>query len=515
MSGRGDRADLSSGDDPAGLLSRRYRAALLLVALLVLLNQLLVQPPLLRLTTDAPVINVAGRQRMLSQRLAKAALALDGARSEADRRRHRDELDRVLRLWSAAHDGLRRGDRALSLPGRNSAAIRATFDELEPFYTRMRDAARDLIRGDSAEGRADLATILANETEYLPRMDRIVGLYEREARAHIDRLLWTGWGVTALILVALAGIGRFILRPASRTIGHQVAELREASDALETHVRERTRELELVNRDLEREVRERALAEERQRTLLEQFSHVARTTTVGEMASGLAHELNQPLGAIANYIEGCLVALESPGPPLDEVRTALQKVLATTLRAGQIVKRIRRFVTRHRIACERFEPNRLVAEVEEFFRDEARRLGIAVKLELAPELPSLRGDPVQIQQVLINLVRNALEALSNSQNPEPTVVMSTESADSGAVEFRVTDNGEGIPGERLAQIFDAYFSTRDEGMGMGLSISRTIVEAHHGRIAVESQPGVRTTFRFTLPPASADDGGSNGLHRGR
>jgi two-component system sensor kinase FixL len=209
------------------------------------------------------------------------------------------------------------------------------------------------------------------------------------------------------------------------------------------------------------------------------------------------------------------VALESPGPPLDEVRTALQKVLATTLRAGQIVKRIRRFVTRHRIACERFEPNRLVAEVEEFFRDEARRLGIAVKLELAPELPSLRGDPVQIQQVLINLVRNALEALSNSQNPEPTVVMSTESADSGAVEFRVTDNGEGIPGERLAQIFDAYFSTRDEGMGMGLSISRTIVEAHHGRIAVESQPGVRTTFRFTLPPASADDGGSNGLHRGR
>jgi C4-dicarboxylate-specific signal transduction histidine kinase len=515
MSGQGDRPDSPPVDDPAILLGHRYRRALLSVALLVLLNPLLVQPPILRLMTDAPVINVSGRQRMLSQRLAKEALALVLARNEADRRRHLDELDQVLRRWSAAHDGLRRGDRASSLPGRNSAPVRAAFDDLEPFFTRMRDAAQDLARGDSAEGRANLATILANEAEYLPRMDHIVGLYEREARGHINRLIWTGWGVTALILIALAGIGRFILRDASRTIERQFAELREARDALEARVRERTRALESVNLDLEREARERALAEERQRTLLEQFSHVARTTTIGEMASGLAHELNQPLGAIANYTEGCLVALESPGVPLDEVRTALAKVLATTLRAGQIVKRIRRFVTRHRVACEPFEPNRLVTEVEEFFRDEARGRGIALTLELAPELPSLWGDPVQIQQVLVNLVRNAVEALSDSQHTTPTVVMKTAPADSGAVEFRVTDNGEGISGERLAHIFDTYFSTRDQGMGMGLSISRTIVEAHHGQITVESLPGVRTTFLFTLPATSAHDAGSNGLHRGR
>jgi two-component system sensor kinase FixL len=121
---------------------------------------------------------------------------------------------------------------------------------------------------------------------------------------------------------------------------------------------------------------------------------------------------------------------------------------------------------------------------------------------------------VQIQQVLVNLVRNAFEALSDSQPPTPTVVMKTAAAGPGEVEFRVTDNGEGIPGEHLAQVFDAYFSTRDQGMGMGLSISRTIVEAHHGRIDVESHPGGGISFLFTLPAACADDAGSNGLHRG-
>jgi len=120
MSGRGDP---TMREYPVGLLNQRYLVVLVLVAFLVLLNQVLVQPPLLQLTTDAPVINIAGRQRMLSQRLAKAALALGGAADEVDRRQHRAELGHVLRLWSVSHNGLRHGDRALSLPGRNSPAV--------------------------------------------------------------------------------------------------------------------------------------------------------------------------------------------------------------------------------------------------------------------------------------------------------------------------------------------------------------------------------------------------------
>ncbi len=515
-----ERGDSTLREYAVGRLNQRYLVALGLVAFLVLLDQIRIQPSLLQLTTDAPVINVAGRQRMLSQRLAKAALALDAAEDGVERSRHRAELGQVLRLWTASHNALRQGDRGLSLPGRNSPAVNAAFDDLEPFFTRMRDAVVRLNQNDAARrpdddrARADLATILQIEGEYLARMDRIVGLFERETRAHVDRLLWTGWGVTALILVAMGAIGLFVLRPAARLIQRQILTLREARDAFEDRVRERTRELELANQELAREIRERALAEQRHRTLLEQFSHVARTTTIGEMASGLAHELNQPLGAIANYAEGCLVALDHPQPVLEDVRAALEILLATTMRAGEIIKRVRRFVTRHELANELFDANRVVAEVEKLLEDEARRRTITVELVLAPELPNLWGDPVQVQQVLVNLLGNAFEALAASELVVPTVVIQTRRTDSGAVEFRVSDNGEGIRRENLGRVFDAYFSTRAGGMGMGLAISRTIVEAHQGRIAVESEPGVGTTFRFTLPAGGVDDAGSNGLHRG-
>ncbi len=513
-----DPADLAR-DDSAGHFNRRFRTALVGVAVLVLLDEVVIEPPLLRLMTDAPVINVAGRQRMLSQRIAKAALALDAARSEEDRRRHSAELDEVLRTWTTAHEQLRRRDRPPSLPGANSATVDEAFDALEPSFTRIREAAARLIRDetlaapDPAAIHDDQRTILALEGSYLVQMDRIVGLFEREARARVDWLVWTKRILTALVLVGLGGIGQFILRPATRLIERQLASLREARDVLEHRVRERTLALEAANRDLECEVRERTRADERQRTLVEQLSHVGRTTTIGEMASGLAHELNQPLGAIANYAEGCLVTLSAPEPNVDAAKAALEKILSTTLRAGQIVKRIRRFVTRHAPARERIEPNRLVSEVEEFFRDEARRRGIGLKVELASDLPWLWGDPIQIQQVLVNLVRNAFESLSHAQTPEPSVVIRTERAGADAVSFVVRDNGEGIPAERLPRVFDAYFSTRDEGMGMGLSISRTIVEGHHGQWVVESEPQVCTTFRFTLPSTGVEDAGAHGLHR--
>jgi two-component system sensor kinase FixL len=492
-------------ESPAESLSRRYRVALLLAALLALLNQVLVLPSLLRLSTDAPVINIAGRQRMLSQRLAKAALAL-GREEGAARQHRREELDSVLKLWSASHDGLRHGNDSMSLPGSNSKAVSAALDGLEPFFVRIRDAATRLSQ-EATEGHVggpvaarDLATIMNAEPEYLERMDGVVTLFEHEARGRVDRMFWTGWSVTGLILLALAAIGLFILHPAVELIRRQVEALHGGREELEERVRQRTRELELAG--------------DRHRALVEQFSHVARTTTTGEMATGLAHELKQPLGAIANYAEGCLVELESPRPAIDEVRTSLEKLLATTLRAGQIIERIRRFVTRHELRREPFEPNRVVIEVEEILRDEAEQRGIAVMLELAPDLPSLSGDPVQIQQVLVNLERNAFEAVAAEKSLQPSVVIQTRLAGSGGVEFNVTDNGEGIAPGLLDKVFDAYFSTRAGGLGMGLAISRSIVEAHGGRICVSSQPGASTTFRFTLPPGSGDDAASHSLHRG-
>ena len=231
------------------------------------------------------------------------------------------------------------------------------------------------------------------------------------------------------------------------------------------------------------------------------------------MASSFAHELKQPLGAIANYAEGCQVELTRDRPAIAEVRSAIEKLLAATLRAGQIIERIRKFVTRHELRREPFDPNRAVADVLEILRDDARTRNVALKTGLAPDLPKVWCDPVQVQQVLVNLVGNAFEALAAAKPLNPTVFIETASGSDVGVVFRVTDNGEGIDRERIGKVFDAYFSTRAGGMGMGLAISRTIIEAHHGQITVISQPGVKTTFRFTLPVGSGVLDESHRLYR--
>ncbi len=480
--------------------NRKYRTALALVMVLVLGNQALVQPYLIRLTTDAPLINIAGRQRMLSQRLAKAALISDrGPRERTSAAL--EEMSYVLGLWSRSHEQLARDS------ARNSTAVRDGLATLEPRFVAMRDAAQQVIssnlghRPDATMAHEGVATLLDHEAEYLEKMDRVVGLYEREARGRVGTFRRIGWLLTGSTLAALLAIGLLIFRPAARLIRSQVAELALAHDELEDRVRERTRELEA--------------ARERHRTLIEQFSHVGRTSVVGEMASALAHELKQPLGAIANYAEGCLIALDAPKPALEEVRQALKRLLDATMRAGQIIERVRRFVTRQGPNREWFETNHVVNETVEILGIEANRRGVAITLDLAPGLPYLWGDPVQIQQVLVNLARNAVESLAQSQTSEPTLVICTRMIGQESVEFAVSDNGEGIPPDRLDRIFDAYISTRAGGMGMGLTISRTIVEAHQGRLFVESEPGVKTTFRFQLPATSSNDERADGSHGGR
>jgi signal transduction histidine kinase len=327
-----------------------------------------------------------------------------------------------------------------------------------------------------------------------------VGLYELEARGRVEALRRVGWALAALTVAGLAAIGLLILRPAAELIRRQIADLGRARDELESRVLERTRELEAAGR--------------RHRALLEQFSHVGRTNAVGEMASALAHELNQPLGAIANYAEGCLIALDAPEADLAEVRGVLRSLRSTVVRAGRIVDRVRRFVTRQAPNREVFDPNRPVSDALEILGSEADRRGVTVKLDLAPDLPYLLGDEVQLQQVLVNLIRNALHSLSQSQTVTPELVVSTRPWGRGGVDFAVSDNGEGIPPDHMGRIFDAYFSTRADGMGMGLAICRTIVEAHQGCLTVESDPGVRTTFRFQIPDASSDHEQADGPYRG-
>ena len=493
------RSPVNDHDDE--FLARRYLVALTLVALLIVFDQAVIQPGLYELTTDAPVITVAGRQRTLSQRLCKVVLELDRASTEAEREPLLQELTSTLELWVEGHDGLRDGKVALGLPPTTNPTIQKALADTDPYYLAMSREATKLANDNAPleEVHQALKVVLANEGDYLSRMERILELYQDEARDRVDRLRRTGWLVTVAILVALIGIGLFILRPAALLIRQQFAELREARDVLEVRVAERTRDLEQANRDLQRESEERTRAEARQRELLDQLGHVSRITTVGEMATGLAHELNQPLGAVANYVEGCLVLLEAPAPRVLEVREALNKALAATLRAGEIIKRIRRFVNRRPTEHEPFSPNKVAAEVEALLRREAILQGITIELELENNLPDVVGDAVQIQQILVNLVRNATESVAAARPLRPWLCIKTGLDDEGDVKFEVEDNGEGIAPAQVERVFEPFFSTRAEGMGMGLAISRTLVEAHGGRLTVSSEPGTKTVFRFTLP----------------
>ncbi len=342
---------------------------------------------------------------MLSQQLAKTALKLDLARRSAagDDQSLADDLRAVASGWSRVHESLRQGRAELGISRPTAPILQNAWDQIDPTFHQLYVASERLAngersgRGDRPGQDADLARILALEPSYLEQMDRIVGLLEAEARGRVAALRQFGWFLAGSAWVGLAGIGWFVLRPTARMIQRQFRLVRDAQRLAEAEVAQRTAALKQANVDLRTEADQRLSAEAEHRTLVEQFSLVSRTNTLGEMATSLAHEINQPLTAAANYLEGSLVALDRQPPPINEVRDALTKALAATHRAGQILYRIRHFVRRQPVLVERFDANQVMAEVDAMLRDELTRHAIRLELDLAPSLPFVSGDPVQVQ----------------------------------------------------------------------------------------------------------------------
>jgi two-component system sensor kinase FixL len=248
------------------------------------------------------------------------------------------------------------------------------------------------------------------------------------------------------------------------------------------------------------DVTKRRHAEAELRRLQAELIHISRVSAMGTMASTLAHELNQPLTAVSSYIGGSLRLLEDGGGSPDRLREALLAAEATALRGGQILRRLRELVARGNVAVR---PERLAALVEEAcelgFVDQ-RVLGVTHQVRLDRACPWVVADRIQVQQVLINLIRNAVQAMQESQRKEVAI---RSLAKGNMVEISVADSGSGIDPDAREALFSAFRSTKREGMGIGLSISRTIVEAHGGKIWAEDRPGGGAIFRFTLPCAEA------------
>jgi two-component system sensor kinase FixL len=246
-----------------------------------------------------------------------------------------------------------------------------------------------------------------------------------------------------------------------------------------------------------RDLTERQQTETRLQELQSELVHMSRFTALGEMASTLAHEINQPLTAISNYLKGCRRLLERmEGQTVPMLREAVNEAAEQALRAGQVIRHLREFVARGESERHIESLPKLIEEASALALVGAKERGIRVTFSFDPNAAFVLADRIQVQQVLLNLIRNAIEAMQDQ--PRRELVVAARPAEDGLVEVSVQDTGPGIVAEVTAQLFQPFVTTKKHGMGVGLSICRTIVESHGGKIWADTLPGQGTTFRFTL-----------------
>jgi len=280
------------------------------------------------------------------------------------------------------------------------------------------------------------------------------------------------------------------------------AEITRLNEELEQRVVERTSQLTSVNEELRKEMLERKRAEEALHEAHEELAHATRVTTLGELAASIAHEVNQPLSAIIADANACLHWLESDRPDLDSVREALAAMAKDGDRAAEVITRIRALLSRSSTAHEPCDLVRVIRDVQPLVEPEFGRHGITLETFLARDVLAVMGDRIQLQQVLLNLLMNAAEAVREVL-PERRrlVVRSTvEDRDDGPwVVVAVEDAGIGFAADAAARLFDAFYTTKPGGLGMGLSISRSIIDGHRGRLWATANRDHGVTFRFALP----------------
>ena len=257
----------------------------------------------------------------------------------------------------------------------------------------------------------------------------------------------------------------------------------------------------ILVRGVSHDISGRKLAELESRELRKEIAHVDRVSMMGQLASALAHEINQPLGAILRNAEAAELFLQSASPDLDEIRAILADIRKDDQRAGTVIERMRTLLRRQTLDKRPVDVGELVGEVIALVRPDAIARRVKLELAVADHLPRVFGDAVHLQQVLLNLIVNGMDAIDEAKPGDRRIRVIASLSGAQAVSITVSDSGRGIPADILTHIFDPFFTTKPKGMGMGLPICRTIIELHNGRLWAENRPEGGASFQFTLSTA--------------
>jgi C4-dicarboxylate-specific signal transduction histidine kinase len=280
------------------------------------------------------------------------------------------------------------------------------------------------------------------------------------------------------------------------------AALQRARDELQIRVEERTAELRETNQQLLAEMAERKRAEEAYYEAQAELATVSRMSALGTLAASISHEVNQPLAAVVTNADACSIWLASDPPNVEEARALVDSIAREGTRASEVVRRIRAMFTKATPERSSVQVNDLISEVGALMQSEVARNQVAFSTELADDLPTVMADRVQLQQVIVNLVQNGIEAMSTVSDRPRRLVIRSEKTPRDEVLVAVRDSGVGIDPKDQKRLFNAFFTTKAQGMGMGLSISDSIIQGHGGRLWASNNSDHGTTLQFTLPAGS-------------